>query len=102
MPFFGISWGTKSLDLERDLSVLQDVQLVAGDAFEQLFVVEHLDEPVDGGVTRLVRNGYGQVDGGPHVLIQALEQSAAAREYDTAVIDVGRDLRPQLGQRVFD
>ena len=52
----------EGLNLERDLGVLQDAKLVAGDAFEQLWIVEHFDEAVDGRVTRFVGNGDREID----------------------------------------
>ena len=42
------------LCLERDLGVLQDAELVAATPFEQFFVVEHLYQAVDRGITRFV------------------------------------------------
>src|SRR5690348_18401103 len=90
------------LNLERDLGILKRAQLVSGNFFEQFRVVEHLRKAVDGRVTRFICNSYSQIDVGAHVLVDTVEQCPAARQDHSAIVNIGGDLRPKLGQSVFD
>ena len=90
------------LGLEGYLGVLEHAKFVAGDAFEELWVVEHLHQAVDGRVTRFVGDGDRQIDERTHVLVDALEQRSATGQDHAAVVDVGGNLGPKLGKGIFN
>jgi len=86
----------RNLHLEGHFCILQEIQIVACDAFEQLFVIEHLYEAVDHGKARFIGDRDREVDVIPHIRFDSGKKSAAASKDDAAVVDIRGDLRAEF------
>src|ERR1044072_854022 len=76
--------------------------LVARDAAQQERLVEELGEAVDDGVARVFGHARREVRLTLEEVGQAVEERAAARQDEPAVVEVGGDFGLQLAERAVD